>query len=85
MVFICDTLHHIEKRSAYYEEIKKCLKPGGRPVIVEFFKDRKIPFGPKPAERLDHGALSQELKTAGFQTRLNLDLLPYQYVLEGSL
>jgi len=33
---ICDTLHHISKRQAYLVNLKKCLKPNGRLVIIDF-------------------------------------------------
>jgi arsenite methyltransferase len=33
---ICDTLHHISKRQTYLVNLKKCLKPDGRLVIIDF-------------------------------------------------
>jgi ubiquinone/menaquinone biosynthesis C-methylase UbiE len=33
---ICDTLHHIARRQTYLVNLKKCLKPGGRLVIIDF-------------------------------------------------
>jgi len=37
-IFFCDVLHHIENRPAYYARLAKVLKPGGRNVVVDFFK-----------------------------------------------
>ena len=36
LAFICDTLHHIEKRQLYLTRLKKCLKPEGRVAIIDF-------------------------------------------------
>jgi SAM-dependent methyltransferase len=36
LAFICDTLHHIEKRQLYLTNLKKCVKPGGRVAIIDF-------------------------------------------------
>lgn len=84
LVFICDTLHHIEQRPAYYEKLKAALKPGGRVAVVDFFSDRDIPVGPKKSERLSVQQVEQELRDAGFDVQHNLELLPYQYVVVGT-
>ncbi len=36
LAFICDTLHHIENRQTYLANVKPCLKPGARLVIIDF-------------------------------------------------
>lgn len=83
VVFICDTLHHIDGRAAYYQKLKQALKPNGRIVVVDFFPDRDIPVGPKKSERLSVQQVSEELRGAGFQVSSNLTLLPYQYIIVG--
>lgn len=83
VVFICDTLHHIEGRPAYYEKLKRALKPNGRIVVVDFFPDRDIPVGPKKSERLSVEQVTRELQAAGMQVSQNLTLLPYQYIIVG--
>jgi len=83
VVFICDTLHHIEGRAAYYQKLKAALKANGRIVVVDFFPDREIPVGPKKSERLSPEQVSQELRQAGLQVSQNLTLLPYQYIIIG--
>jgi len=50
-VFICDVLHHIENRPAYYARLTKALKSGGRIVVVDFHK-KKLPVGPPEAMKL---------------------------------
>jgi len=36
VALICDTLHHIAKRETYLVNLKHCLKPDGRLVIIDF-------------------------------------------------
>ena len=45
IIFFCDVLHHIENRAAYYPKLAKALKPGGRVVVIEFYK-KETPIGP---------------------------------------
>lgn len=80
VVLIVDTLHHIEGRAAYYEKLKKSLRPGGRVVVVDFKKDADIPVGPGPEMRLRATAVKAEFEAAGFQVTIDQDMLPYQYI-----
>ena len=84
LIFLCDTLHHIEARPAYYQTLLRSLKPRGRIAVVDFFPDREIPVGPKKEERLSPEQVAGELRAAGLQVEANLDLLPYQYIVVGS-
>src|ERR1039457_3762944 len=79
-IFFCDVLHHIENRPAYYSRLAKVLKPGGRIVIVDFFK-KELPVGPPPSMILSDDEVVAELKAAGFTLTKRLDILPYQYYL----
>jgi len=79
-VFFCDVLHHIENRPAYYAKLVQALKPGGRIVIVDFFK-KPLPVGPPVTMKLSEDEVIAELQKAGFVLSRRLDLLPYQYFL----
>ena len=35
LVFVCDTLHHIENRGPYLRGLRRYLKPGGRLAIID--------------------------------------------------
>ena len=80
-VFICDVLHHIEARPAYYAKLERALKPGGRIVIVDFYK-RRLPIGPPPAMKLSPAQVKQEFAAAGFKLSKSHGFLPHQYFLE---
>ena len=80
VIFFCDVLHHIENRAAYYPKLAKALKPGGRIVVIEFYK-KEMPIGPPPSMKLSDDEVIAEFRGAGFTLAKRLDILPYQYYL----
>lgn len=80
IIFVCDTYHHIENRTAYFQKLAPKLTPKGTLVIVDF-KAIETPVGPPLAMRLSPQQIDTELSAAGF-ARASLDesLLPYQYI-----
>lgn len=81
VVFLCDTYHHIEQRTAYFQKIVPSLKPGGRVVIVDF-KKIETPVGPRLEHRVTPAQVDTELAPAGLRrTHLDEQTLPYQYIL----
>ena len=78
VAFFCDVLHHIESRPAYYAKLAKALKPGGRIVVIDFYK-KDLPVGPPPSMKLSEQEVAAELNQAGFVVAQRLDILPYQY------
>ena len=85
LIFICDTLHHIDHRAEYYAWLQRALRSGGRVVVVDFFKEMEIPVGPKPAMRISHQALKAEFVAAGFRVDVDVETLPYQYILTATV
>lgn len=81
LIFLCNTLHHIDNRAEYYAWLRRALRPDGRVVVVDFFKTMEIPVGPPPHMRLDPSALRLELQAAGFTVSVDAETLPYQYIL----
>lgn len=84
VIFICDTLHHIDDRVSYLKAVAKSLKPGGRVVIVDFYK-RDLPVGPPPSMKLRVDDVISEFSDAGYRLIRSHDFLPYQYFLEFGL
>ncbi|MBZ5729098.1 MAG: class I SAM-dependent methyltransferase [Acidobacteriia bacterium] len=80
VIFFCDVLHHIASRAAYYPRLINALKPGGRIVVVDFYK-KDLPVGPPPEMKLSEDEVIAELRAAGFTLAKRLDILPYQYYL----
>jgi len=80
VIFFCDVLHHIENRAAYYALLAKALKPGGRIVVIDFYK-KDLPVGPPASMKLSEDEVIAEFRQAGFSLAKRLDFLPYQYYL----
>lgn len=84
MAIIVDTYHHIQSRTEYFAEVRRGLKPGGRLVVVDFFKI-EVPVGPPVEMKLSADTIVDELRSAGFQNfEINQELLPYQYIIFAS-
>ena len=83
LAFMVNVYHHLEKRPAYFAEVRQGLQAGGRLVVIDFFK-RDTPVGPPPEMKLKAEQVVRELRAAGFtQVQVNDTLLPYQYVVSA--
>jgi ubiquinone/menaquinone biosynthesis C-methylase UbiE len=80
LIFICDTLHHISDRAAYYPLLARALRPGGRLVDIDFYK-KPLPVGPPVTMKIAKEEMIEEVKPAGFHLVKEFDFLPYQYFL----
>lgn len=80
VVFICNVLHHIEGRASYYKKLQAALRPGGRLVIVDFYK-RDLPVGPPVAMKIAEADLIAEAAGAGFSLADSKNFLQHQYFL----
>jgi len=80
LVFFCDVVHHLGDRPAYYQKLKPTLKPGGRVVVIDFYK-KPLPVGPPESMKLTDAEVVAEFEKAGFTLSKRLEILPYQYFL----
>jgi ubiquinone/menaquinone biosynthesis C-methylase UbiE len=78
VVFLCDTLHHVDDRVAYFRKLSSALKPGGRVIVIDFEK-KPLPVGPPPEHKLSREDVIAEFHTAGYRLVRDHDFLPYQY------
>lgn len=76
LILIVDTMHHLEAREAYFKNLGKSLKPGGRIAIVDWKKGG--PMGPPDDFRFTPAELTKELATAGYKKVSGYDFLPNQ-------
>ena len=79
LVILVDTYHHVPDRERYFSALKKSLKPGGRPAIIDFTLDS--PEGPPKRDRIAPDKVKQELARAGYALVENHGFLPNQYFL----
>jgi len=83
MAFIVNTYHHIADRSTYFSKVKKGTKEKGELVIIDFFKT-DVPVGPPTNHKISIDQVIAELKEAGYDHfEVNVDLLPYQYIIKA--
>lgn len=83
LIFICDVWHHIEHRLLYIAKLGAALRPGGRIVIIDFYK-RPLPVGPPPEMKLDPTQVIAEFGASGFEVTRRHGFLPHQYFIEFS-
>ena len=79
VILVVDTYHHLPNRPAYFRELRKSLKPGGRIAIVDFRKD--APEGPPAHFRFTPQQIQDEMKEAGYTLQSTNDFLPRQHFL----
>jgi len=82
IVFMIDVYHHIENRDAYFSEVKKGLKAGGKLIIIDF-KKGDFEQGPPDAMKIEANQVIEEMKLVGFKlVQEDEETLPYQYMLK---
>ncbi len=81
IALIVNTYHHIENRTEYFKKVKQGTKDEGRLVVIDFFKS-DVPVGPPTKHKLSIDEVLYELKQAGYGSfSVEVDLLPYQYII----
>lgn len=79
VILVVDTYHHLPNRPAYFRDLRKSLKSGGRIAIVDFRKD--APEGPPVHFRFTPQQIQDEMKQAGYELQSSHDFLPRQHFL----
>jgi ubiquinone/menaquinone biosynthesis C-methylase UbiE len=83
LLFVCNTIHHLENRSKYFSDLKSSLKPGARIAIIDFYPDeRSGDLGFPKHHLVSRDTIVQEMAAAGYQLAREHSFLPKQYFLE---
>jgi ubiquinone/menaquinone biosynthesis C-methylase UbiE len=83
LLFVCNTIHHLENRSKYFSDLKSSLKPGARIAIIDFYPDeRSGDLGFPKHHLVARDTIVQEMAAAGYQLAREHSFLPKQYFLE---
>lgn len=78
-VVMANSLHFVREKESVLRQVRACLKPGGRFVLVEYNADRGNPWVPHPLSYFTWEALAARV---GFtQTRL-LATMPSRFLRE---
>ncbi len=81
LVFLCNTVHHIDDRIDYFQRLREQLRPGGRIAIVDF----RLASEKGPPHKLAPNIVEEEFLAAGYELAERHDFLPEQYFLVFAL
>lgn len=85
IIFFSNTYTYIENRINYLKNLKRCFRPEGRIMIVDF-KKKLTPIGPDPNTRMAQYDVEKELMEAGYSIILSDDkTLDYQYIIIATI
>lgn len=76
LIFTCDTYHHLENRSAYFEHAARYLRPGGRVAILDF--SGKGWFVTLFGHFTPADVIRQEMEAAGYRLERSFDFIDRQ-------
>jgi ubiquinone/menaquinone biosynthesis C-methylase UbiE len=76
LIFTSNTYHHIDKRIAYFANLRKYLRPGGRIAIIDF--DRRSWFEGLFRHYTPTEFIKPEMEQAGYSLQEDLDFLDRQ-------
>ncbi len=74
LIFVCNTYHHLEDRSLYFNNLKQALHDTGRVAIIDFTSGWLNSIGHGTATEM----VVQEMKQAGYQLQTQFDFLEKQ-------
>lgn len=83
LLFVCNTIHHLEDRSKYFRNLASSLKPGARIAIIDFYPDERSGNLGFPKHHLvSRETVVKELADAGYRLDREHHFLSRQYFLE---
>ena len=83
LLFVCNTIHHLEDRATYFRNLQSSLRPGARIAIIDFYPDKRSgDLGFPKRHLVSRDTVIQELTDAGYKLEREHSFLPKQYFLE---
>jgi arsenite methyltransferase len=83
LLFVCNTIHHLEDRSKYFSNLKSSLRPRARIAIIDFYPDdRSGNLGFPKHHLVSRDTVIAEMAAAGYQLAHEHSFLTKQYFLE---
>ena len=80
LVFLCNTYHHIERRTDYFAALRADLKPGGRVAVIDMRSDLQgvARLFAQRDHWMERQTLLDEMDLAGYRHVRSYDYLPVQ-------
>jgi len=78
VVFIAHSYHEFADPETMMEAVRRSLKPGGRLVIVEYAKEKRLAPA-SPLHKMSFDEIRSEIEPMGFELDRMLDFLPTQH------
>ena len=80
LVFLCNTYHHIERRTDYFARLRADLRPGGRVAVIDMRADLTgiARLFATSGHWMDRADLLGEMELAGYRHLRSFDFLPVQ-------
>ena len=83
LAFLCNTYHHLGKRTDYFTRVKAALAKNGRVAIIDFWTDgRAGDLGFPPDHLVARETVIKEMSETGYTLSKEHTFLPKQYFLE---
>ncbi len=83
LIFLCNTLHHLNERPDYFRRVRSSLKSGGRITIIDFHADERSGELNFPKRHLvPRETALADMTEAGYRLIREHHFLPRQYFLE---
>ncbi len=76
LIFTVNTYHHIDERVAYFKNLQKYLRPGGRIAVIDY--DRRAWFEGLLRHYTPTEFIKREMEQAGYALQQELDFLDRQ-------
>lgn len=79
IAFVVNTLPYVDLPYAFFDNVRRGIKSGGRLVVIDWRKGSKM--GPKSKLRRSRGDVKKILLGMDLEFIAEHDILPYQYIL----
>jgi ubiquinone/menaquinone biosynthesis C-methylase UbiE len=80
IVFLRDVYHHLDDPVKYFAQVRKCLKPDGKVVIIDYRGDTSgLSFFKLFKHSVTPNQVTKDMTEAGYAPDTSFDYLPEQY------